>query len=343
MLWRSEMKKINKVLILGIDCLDYNLVLKWKLKNYRLRRFGYYFVGYDLYTPIIWAKFLTGEDVTKYGFSMKRLSRIKRFKSLYYAQYPLQILLNLIGRIRKRKTSENVVYSEKLLERVRGICDFKSIIMHISTMIHRNAYLSFRNLKLRQRICLSLLLKAAEVEKLPAPLFKKTFVYHAIQRGLKVLIVQFPPINDTFYALLRNLLYFGLDTSFYQKKLFVDSLWKVTNRSLNFVLKNLDKYDIILWYTSYIDITSHLFYRLGDYKSLLQLFVAYRKLNSKIGKVLSILNEDTAVLLISDHGYDPKRHDHSFFGFWSSNFPIPRNPRVIYDFAPIIKKLINSI
>jgi len=68
-----------KLLIIGLDGLDYDLVERWGLAFYKQKYYGKHYVGFlkKLYTPIIWSCFLTGIDVTTQGYSLNEL-RVKR-------------------------------------------------------------------------------------------------------------------------------------------------------------------------------------------------------------------------------------------------------------------------
>lgn len=64
-----------KLLIIGLDGLDYDLVMRWGLKQYLQKYHGKHYVGFacNLYTPILWGMFLTGINVEKHGYSLKEL------------------------------------------------------------------------------------------------------------------------------------------------------------------------------------------------------------------------------------------------------------------------------
>ena len=76
-----------KVFILALDGLEYNLVLKWKLKNLIQKKFGWFRVGDEYkiqksttsvpYTPIVWTSFLTGVHPSIHG--IKRLYTYGKF------------------------------------------------------------------------------------------------------------------------------------------------------------------------------------------------------------------------------------------------------------------------
>ena len=324
-----EMMKYQKIIILGIDCLDYHLIRKWALKHYILDSFGYYFVGLNLYTPIIWAKFLTGINVEKHGFSSKRLSVIKRIKSLYYIGYPLILFKKIID-----------VLSQHNNRRVRKVNETSPFNVRnaFSKFIMLNSY---SRLSLNEKIVLKLLIKAAYSERLPKKLLRKTFVNDAMNKGLRVQLIEFPPINDDTYSLIRNMLYFYVNAPPNERQFFLDYVWQATETTLDTLLKSLDDYDLILCYTPYIDVASHMFYKPKNLRRMLKLYSAYKKLGRKIEEVISKVHGGTVVLIVSDHGYSPARQDHSYFGYWSINAQIYKKPRTILDFKHLIRRLIS--
>ncbi len=321
----------KKIIILGVDCLDYNLIRKWRLDHYMLGSFGYHFVGLDLYTPVIWAKFLTGIDVTKHGFTSKRLSLIKRIKTLYYMRYLLYFFKGVINNLHH--------YGDKCISKVNGISlfDVKNIVSKFIKLDNYN------RLSLHERMTLKLLIKAAYSERLPRKFMNRTFVYEAINRGLRTLLIEFPPINDNIYSIVRNALYFYIGTSPNERQVFLDYVWKITDTTLDILLKNFDNYDVIMWYTPVIDIASHMFYRPKNLAYMIRLYTVYKRLGKKIEKIVSEINDDAIILIASDHGYNPVRQDHSHFGYWSINAKIMRKLRTVLDFSPLIKHYISII
>jgi len=67
----------SRVFILALDGLEYDLVVKWRLKNLMQKRFGRYEVhedymrktdeGLEPYTPKVWVSFLTGKHPKEHG------------------------------------------------------------------------------------------------------------------------------------------------------------------------------------------------------------------------------------------------------------------------------------
>ena len=325
---KAYMKR-KRIVIFGIDCLDHYLIHKWDLKNYyALDYSGSHFAGSDLYTPVVWAKFLTGIDVTRYGFNSKRLSVIKRTKSVYHIRYFLTLFGKIIDKLSQRNNRRIKNVSEGSLFDMRNV---------FSKFITLNNY---NKLSLNERIVLKLLMKAAYCERLPKKLLRRTFIYEAMNKGLRVQLIEFPPINDDIYSLIRNMLYFYIDTPPNERQIFLDYVWKTTELTLDILSRRLNEYDLILWYTPYIDIASHMFYKPKNLAYMTRLYTAYKRLGDRIKWLISEIRDSTIILIISDHGYDPIRQDHSSYGYWSFNIEVAIKPHSILDFAPLIRTLL---
>ena len=53
-----------KLLILGLDGLEYKLVERWNLEVFKQKVYGSHDVSFfrNIFTPIVWASFLLGEN-----------------------------------------------------------------------------------------------------------------------------------------------------------------------------------------------------------------------------------------------------------------------------------------
>ncbi len=329
----------RKLLILGIDCLDPYLVAKWRIESFVLAKHGIHFVGYDLYTPVIWAKFLTGMNVEEWGFNSRSLMLKKRLATLYG-------LLNVATNIVKRGSDSHSDGEAKDLATFRGL---GKVVKHcensIVKTVRRTAikYVSnnfdLSKLSLIELTLTKLVMRASLMEKLPKKLYRYTFLYSAKRYGLKPLVIHFPPVNDYVYSILRNMLYFFIDLPPQARTLFLESIWKLTCESIEMLIDAIkaSDHELILWYTPYIDIASHMFYR-RNITYLVKLRIAYGKLASLIKSVIDMaLSQNYDVLIVSDHGFDEKRMDHSHFGYWSSSWNPPYIPSKVTDFANIVK------
>lgn len=76
-----------KLLIIGLDGLDYDLVTKWDLRVFKQKIYGKHYVGSanKLYTPILWGMFLTGLNVEKLGYNLNSLKEKRAMDSLKWS------------------------------------------------------------------------------------------------------------------------------------------------------------------------------------------------------------------------------------------------------------------
>lgn len=316
------MNSNKKLLILGIDCLDYKLVKRWKLKAFMLTKHGTTYIGEDKYTPVVWAKFLTGKDVVNLGFSSSNLSRKKRLVSLYG-------ILSMFENLHAKNVKKPVrTKSNFLVNRVK-----KSMLNILINNLRED------KLRTVDRIIYKLLIRCSLVEKLPPKLKSMTFPYILAKMGLKTAVIEFPPLNDNIFSLFRNMMYFFIDSSDIIKRLFLAKTRLVTESLANVLLRLIRnmKYDLILWYTWHIDLASHVYYIRRDISRLTKLYAEYIYIARLVNKIIlesSKLGYD--ILLISDHGFDPEMCDHSCYNYWSSTFNPSFIPRYITDFYEIV-------
>ena len=302
-----------KVIVLGIDGLDYGLVERWNIEEFKQKSYGKHDVtiairkGDPIYTPLIWYSFLLGKPSYLYGLTLDYIS-YKRNKESYGFLAPLyEIRFKLFGR---RK-----IGLRKLLKKI-------------------GLYNSSKLLKTNKL-----------VESIPRDVLKDTFVEVARKKGFRVLIKDFPGINDKFYERIRLSFLRYFDASLEVKVTKLNKLMQYAIESLNEVFENIRNYDLILYYTGIIDEAQHMLYRKGRLRMITLLASYYKKLAKNIGllnRKYSHELKNTAILIVSDHGYDPHEHTHSKYGIWSLNISVHEKPKTILDFKDLILKLLES-
>lgn len=165
---------------------------------------------------------------------------------------------------------------------------------------------------------------------------------YAERLGLRVRLVEFPPWNDELYSLVRNMLYFYVSADESGRGRFLDLVWSATVATLRRVPSLLERYHAVFWYTPYIDVASHLYYRPRCPRCMLRLRAAYKRLERLVAETLSNLPGDTEVLIVSDHGYNPRVQDHSHYGYWSST-SAPVKPSRAEEVADLIRELARAV
>ncbi len=113
-----------RLVILGLDGLDPDLVDSWDMRWFKQRTWGKHYVGLlkNLYTPILWSCFLTGLNVEEHGYDINALKE-KRMKEALRSRF-LYGLYMLRRKIPIRKTG-----LRKLLIKLGLINPYQASIM----------------------------------------------------------------------------------------------------------------------------------------------------------------------------------------------------------------------
>ncbi len=296
-----------KVIVLGIDGLEASLVERWKLRGLKQEDWGLHDVtvaidpGEKLYTPIIWAAFLLGKKPSYHGFSYRKIKET-RSKVAYGILYPL-FLLRL-----------------KL---------FPGKELGLRKFMVRTGLFSIDRLRR----------KMPKVERMPREAVENTVVKKAEKRGYRVWIKEFPSYNDQKLAEIRAYFWSYFDSSLRNKIRYLDDVYNISLKLFEEALQAARENDLILYYNPVIDYANHMLYRPGKLKPMFYLATYYRRVERLVDEVGRVFR-DSAILVVSDHGYDPKIHEHSEHGFWSCNKVLENKPRTILDFHNLILDLL---
>ncbi len=296
-----------RVIVLGIDGLDADLVLRWRLKAFMQQYYGTHDVrvavkpGDPLYTPLIWASFLLGKPAYEYGFTHEEI--VKRRDLTAYRKFgPLYSLrLKIFG---KRS-----LHLRKIMMKL-GLYDRESVVK-----------------------------KFHEVEALPEEALRDTFPEIAKREGFKVWAEEFPSYNEVKFAEWRARASEYLGLSLREKLKALDERTDYSIKLLDRAINAAQDHDLILYYTSVIDWANHKLYRPKSLTLMTFLASYYKKFEKLISKAERKLKK-SAILIVSDHGYDPRVQEHSSKGFWSLNIKPPITPKTILDFKGLILELL---
>ncbi len=299
-----------KVLVLAVDGLEADLVKKWNLKGLMQKEWGihdvYSVVGEEgkIYTPIVWGAFLLGESPLQKGFTYEDMFK-KRMKIGYGILYPLYVL-------RKKLLGGRKLGLRKFLIKI-GLFNVERIRKH-----------------------------AAKIEKLPEALIEKTVVEEARKMGYRVWVKEFPSLNENKVAEFRAYMgvYFSEDLQTRLKHL--ENVYSFTLDLFEEAVEAFKDNDLVLFYSPIIDYANHMLYRPKALKLMVHLATFYKRINNLVEKTSERLSGEGAILVVSDHGYDPVKHEHSRYGFWSSNIALGTKPKSITDFKDIILKLLKT-
>jgi len=297
---------VARVLVLAIDGLEYDLVTRWKLNNYMQKYYGKHDVrsavrpGDPLYTPLIWAAFLLGEPAYKYGFDHSYIER--RRAELGYGP-----ILRALYKLKVQVLGNRSTGLRKLLAKL-GLYKVKRVS-----------------------------LDAENIETLPPQILEKTFVYEAQRRGLSVAYNTFPGLPGDRFARERASLFLVFDSPLEERIAKLDEIYQETEHDVDKLASAVRDHDLVLYYTPVVDLAHHMFYRPGNHRAMLILRRYYNLVARQVARLRSAAGEDSLVLIVSDHGYDPTIHEHSEHGFWSANKKIEPAPTKITDFRKIIE------
>ena len=298
-----------KVLVLGIDGLEYELVNRWDIKVYKQSYYGKIDVrvavrsGDPLYTPLIWGSFLLGKPSYLFGLSMEEIKE-KRVRSLYGKFY-------FLFKLRKKFFGDRNLHLRGFLTKI-GLANLNEVI---------------RNTPM--------------IETLPPNVLKYTFIAEAEERGYRVFYTEFPALKESRYAEMRACFsrYFTMPLDKKLSKL--EEVFEYSSKLLSKTISVLADYDLLLYYTSVIDYAHHMLYRPTNLRYMVALYSIYKRLADLLAESIPE-NDDLCTLIISDHGYNPVKQEHSDYGFWSLNIKPPKTPRTILDMKDIILKFLNK-
>ena len=298
-----------KVIVLCIDGLEASLVKKWNLTSFMQKVWGIHDVSLissqgKLYTPILWAAFLLGENPQKYGFTYESIANQKR-KAGYGLLYPLYCI--------RRKILGN---------RKLGL---RQIMVKLGL---------FSVDRIRKR--------AKYIERLPSSAVSRTLIHEARKKGYKVWVREFPSYNDDKVAEMRAYMNLYFETSLKKRLDYLEDIYSFSLQLFEDALNAVPNHDLVLYYTPVIDYANHMLYRPRRIKLMFHLARFYRRIE-KLVKIMSArFGDKAAILIVSDHGYDPSTHYHSDYGFWSSNVELALRPEKITDFKRIIMELLDK-
>ena len=292
--------KVKKVLILGLDALEYDLVEKWDLKNLKQEEYGKTILpisredGY-LYpepaTVIVWPCFITGMPPKKMGI---QTVKIYPFNILY--KFYLKYIYPQEDEKKKRSIKDKSVY-RKLMDNISNIISS----LHLSREPNR------------------------EDIKVPSMF---DVIPNSIHRHI--------PTYDKDAFPNRGMVVKALENSMY-KPIFEKHAIKEFNERTKEVIEYIEKnnWNLFMEYFSVLDGIQHVFYNKPN-----KIAKFYLMFDEFVGKVREKIDDDTLLLIVSDHGQ--KRGLHTDYGFYSANKPLGlKNPKLI-DFRWIIEDILGK-
>lgn len=295
------MQKISKVIILGIDAIEYDLIEKWDLKNLKQKEYGKtilpLYPNQDPTTEIIWPCFITGKEPEEMGYSSLNVCA----KSLRPIISPISPVISKLffdfktkNGTHKKQVTWPILYGCIMLLKKIGL-------IHKPTKEDIKSETIFDN-------------KQIKSIHLHIPIFDKD---------------DFPEYRKEIIKVISEKLYHPI-IEMKLKNEFTQRLKEV----YDCVKKN--NWQLFMQYFYVLDGVQHIFYR--NHKKIAEFYLMFDEF---IRKLTEIIDDETLLLIVSDHGL--KKGIHTPYGFYSVNKKLGlKNPRFI-DFREIIEdKLVKT-
>jgi len=289
-----------KVLILGIDALEYNLVEEWDLQNLKQKEYGKVKVpitkGFEEpATTIVWPCLITGEEPEQMGYTSPVLYR-QPFGWLFnkfYLREKSKTGDTRSGNIMKKRSKKR-----DFLDKLSSFCK-KTGISHDPSRKDIKAPTIFDSENLKTK-------------HFHIPVYDND-AFPEYRKQIVDVITKKASEKDYSKACIEE----------FEKRC----------KELGEYLDNNEHWDIVMMYWFCLDGVQHAFY-----KNKLKIMHFYMMFNRYVGELSKRLSNDILLLIISDHGQ--KKGVHTNYGFYSSNIKLGlKNPNIT-DFKKIIEKQI---
>ena len=294
-------QNIQKVIVLGIDAIEHDLIEKLDLKNLKQKEYGKTILplspGQEPATEIIWPCFITGKEPNEMGYSSLNIYA----KSLR----PIKPLINPV--ISKLFNDTNTKDGVQKIQGRLSILYISIMLLKKVGLIHKprkediKADSIFDNNKIK-----SIHLHIPVLDEDDFPEYRKDIINIISEKALHPII------------------------EIKQKKEFKQR----TTEVYKFIKKN--NWQLFMQYFYVLDGVQHTFYK--NHKKIAEFYLMFDEF---IKKVSEIVNDETLLLIVSDHGL--KKGVHTPYGFYSVNKKLGlKNPKLI-DFRKIIEdKLVRT-
>lgn len=293
--------KIKKIIILGIDAIEYDLVEEWDLKNLKQKEYGKIILpllpGQEPATAIIWPCFITGKEPEKMGYS-----------SLNIIAKPIKPIITFFGPLIKllfKNTKEGVRIQKKQRSPsilIRFVMLLKKIgVIHKPTKEDIKAETLFDIKKIK-----SIHLHIPVLDKDDFPEYRKDIV-KVISKKELIPVIEIKQKNE-----------------FRQR----------SKEVYDYIQKN--NWQLFMQYFFVLDGVQHIFYR--NPKKIAEFYIMFDEF---VKKVSEMIDDETLLLIVSDHGL--KKGIHTNYGFYSVNKKLGLNNPKLINFRKIIEdKLVEN-
>jgi len=178
---------------------------------------------------------------------------------------------------------------------------------------------------------------------MPAHLLSETFL-EILQKdkGLTICAIEVPGYNERSNEQYRSEIYGLATASIGDKIAYLRKVLTDCENRISLATKSVNNgYDVVFVYLPLIDIAHHLLFKgLAEITRLRQHYgILADMLQPLVDKAL---DNDYCILMVSDHGFNIKKHYHTDYGFWSLSIQPPSwwSIETILDFKENIMRLI---
>jgi len=293
---------VKRILILGLDAVEYDLVEEWDLKNLKQKEYGKttlpIYAGEEPNTRIIWPCFICGCMPKDMGYVTSKVF-----------PKPIQYFANTFSPIIKSTFNPQSDMPEDITVRQENV-KLKAIMKF---------YEIFKKLNMARNPKREDIKASTMFDDDPRRISLHIPVYNEWLPDIAFKTIE--AIEDKTYRSIFNI---NLLNEFKNK----------SNEVFNWLDKK-DKWDLFMNYFWFLDGVQHVYFnnpkKIAKYYIMADEFI--KKLNDR-------LDDDTMLLIVSDHGQ--KKGIHTTHGFYSVNKKLGlKNPKLI-DFRKTIEELLQK-
>jgi hypothetical protein len=296
-----------RVLILGIDALEYTLVETWDLKHLKQHEYGKTIVpiykgGGEPVTLVVWPCFITGKEPDEMGYNSPILYRQPLKFILDALFYPFYSMLHSSP---NQQDHESITYKTTRTERLISRFNYYAMKAGLGRYPTRND------------------IKASTLFDNPA--YKSLHLHVPVYDESHTLEDHCNPRNNVIAALTNKNL----------RKQFDERLMAEFNQKTQEVYDILhdDSWQLCMQYFYVLDGIQHVFF-----KNKLKIMNYYMHFNEFVRKITETLPKDILLLIIADHGHANGLH--TTYGYYSCNTPLHLHNPHISDFKTILEKKV---
>jgi hypothetical protein len=293
---------VKRILILGIDAIEHDLVEQWDLKNLKQKEYGKTILpiygGEEPNTRIVWPCFICGCMPKDMGYVTSRVF-----------PKPLQFFVNIFSPIIKSSFNPQTDAPEDITVRQKN--PKLGAIMKF--------YDIFEKLDMARNPTRNDIKSSTMFDDDPRRISLHVPIYNEWLPDICFRTIE--AIEDKNYRPIFN----------------YNCLKEFNNRSNEIMswLKKKDEWDLFMNYFWFLDGIQHVYF--NNPRKIAKFYIMVDEFIKKLTKKL---DSETMLLIVSDHGQ--KKGIHTPHGFYSTNMKLGlKNPKLI-DFRWIIEELLNK-